>query len=45
MGLIDFVKGAGAKLTGKKEDPTSTEEFQELGYLLEKLDQSLDCSR
>jgi DNA-binding MarR family transcriptional regulator len=23
----------------------STEEFQELGYLLEKLDQSLDCSR
>lgn len=30
MGLIDFVKSAGAKLTGKKEDPTSTEEFQEL---------------
>jgi nucleoid-associated protein YgaU len=30
MGLLDFVKSAGAKLTGKKEDPTQTEEHQEL---------------
>lgn len=30
IGLIDFVKGAGAKLTGKKEDPTQSEEFMEL---------------
>ncbi|HSG81090.1 MAG TPA: peptidoglycan-binding protein LysM [Gemmatimonadota bacterium] len=30
MGLINFVKGAGAKLTGKEKDPTQAEEFQEL---------------
>jgi hypothetical protein len=30
MGIFDFVKGAGAKLTGKKKDPTQKEEFQEL---------------
>jgi nucleoid-associated protein YgaU len=30
MGIIDFVKEAGEKLSlGKKEDPTQTEEFQE----------------
>jgi nucleoid-associated protein YgaU len=31
MGLLDFVKNAGARLGGRKEvDPTQTEEFQEL---------------
>ena len=32
MGIFDFVKEAGAKLTGraKEKDPTQTEEFQEL---------------
>jgi nucleoid-associated protein YgaU len=29
MGLIDFVKGAGAKLGLGEKDPTQTEEFQE----------------
>ncbi|MFC1661179.1 peptidoglycan-binding protein LysM [Gemmatimonadota bacterium] len=30
MGLLDFVKSAGARLGRKEKDPTQTEEFQEL---------------